>query len=72
MAKGQKYIVVDDYTLGLLQKIVDQGKASNLSNAIGKSAAAFIGVPYKSREERKMEQDLARVIELARLARKEE
>lgn len=71
MAKGQKYIIVDDYTLGLLQKIVDQGKAGDLSNAIGKSAAAFIGIPYKSRDERKMEQDLAHVQKLAKMTKKE-
>jgi len=72
VAKGQKYIIVDEYTVELLQEVVNQGKASDLSDAVGKSAANYLGIHYKSKEERKMEQDLARVHKLARMARGEE
>lgn len=72
MARGQKAVPIDEYTYGLLQQIVGQGKASNLADAILKSASAYLGIRYKSREERKMEQDLSTVLELGKKATKEE
>jgi len=63
---------VDDYTHELVQKIIKKGLASNSADAVNKALAKYLGVPYKSREERKMEQDLARIQELAKKATKEE
>jgi len=72
MSKGQKYIIIDGYANELLQEIIKQGKASNLPEAVEKSAAAYLGIRYKSKEERKLEQDLAHVQELGRMVEKEE
>ncbi len=72
MTKGQKYIIVDSYSHELLQEIIKQGKASDLVSAIGKSAAAYLGITYKSKEERRLEQEAAHVMELGRIVTKEE
>ncbi len=72
MAKRQRYIIIDNYTNGLLEEIVNQGRASNPADAVGKSAAAYLGIHYKSKEERKLEQDATRIQELGRRATKEE
>lgn len=71
MVKGQKYITIDEYTQGLLRQAVEQGKASDPTDAIRRSISKYLGVPYKSKEELKIEQDLAHVQELAKKARKE-
>ena len=68
MAKGHKYIVIDNYTSELLQEIVRQGKANDPSDAVGKSAAVYLGIRYKSREERKLERELAHVQKLGKRA----
>lgn len=72
MAKGQRYIIVDEYTEGLLQQIVSQGKASDLPKAVSMAAASYLGVPHKSKQERQMEQELAHIQQLAKMAGKEE
>lgn len=70
MAKDQKHIIIDGYTADLLQQIVDQGKAGNVSDAVGKSAASYLGIRYKSKEERKLEQERDRILELGKKATK--
>lgn len=72
MTKGQKFIIVDDYTHNLLQQIVDQKKAGSLADAIKKAASSYLGIRYKSKEELKLEQDLANVTELGKKVTKEE
>jgi len=72
MSKGNKYIVVDEYTVDLLQQVVNQGKASNLSEAVGKSAASYLGIRYKSKEERRLEQDAAHTMEMGRMVNNKE
>ncbi|GAI22262.1 unnamed protein product [marine sediment metagenome] len=72
MAKGQKHIIIDEYTYDLLQRAVNEGRGSNIDDAIRRSISKYLGIPYKSKRHIKIEQDLARVQELARLARKEE
>lgn len=72
MAKGQKYIIVDSYTNDLLQEIVNQGKASSPSEAVAKSVASYLGIRYKSRQERQMEEELSTVLELGKKVTKEE
>lgn len=61
MSKGQRYIIVDEYATALLQQIVDRGDATDLPEAVGISAATHLGIRYKSKQERKLEQDSARV-----------
>ena len=68
MSKGQRYIIVDEYAVGLLQQIVDQGKAGDLSDAVCKSAASYLLIRYKSKQERKLEQELAHIQELGKRA----
>lgn len=68
MAKGQKAVPVDEYTYKLLQRAVDEGKASNLADAILRAISAYLDVPYKSKKERKMEQDVLAVMELGEKA----
>ncbi|MBA7499338.1 hypothetical protein ES704_02078 [subsurface metagenome] len=65
-------IRVDDYTHKLVQEVIRKGLASNSADAVDKALASYLGIHYKSREERKMEQDLSRVQELAKKASKEE
>ena len=72
MAKDQKYIMVDTYTADLLEQVVSKGKAGNIAEAVGKSVADYLGVRYKSREERKLEQERDRILELGKKAAKEE
>jgi len=67
-----KPIRVDDYTHELIQRVINKGLASNSADAINKALAKYLGIRYKSREERKMEQDLAHVLELSKKASKEE
>lgn len=72
MAKGQKHIVIDEYTYNLLQRAVSDGRASSVDDAIRRSVSKYLGVPYKSKGHIKIEQDLARVQELAKKVTKEE
>jgi len=67
-----KPIRVDDYTHELIQMVINKGLASNSADAINKALAKYLGIRYKSREERKMEQDLDRIQELAKKASKED
>lgn len=67
-----KTIRVDDYTHELVQEIIKRGLAGNSTDAVNKALASYLGIPYKSRDERKMEQDLTEVIELGKKAIKEE
>lgn len=67
-----KPIRVDDYTYELVQEVIKKGLASNSADAINNALANYLGIHYKSREERRMEQDLARVQQLGKMARKEE
>ena len=66
MAKGQTHIVMDNYIADLLQQIVNQGKASNFPDVIGKLAAEYLGIHYKSKDERKLEQERDRILELGK------
>jgi len=72
MAKGQKHIVIEQYTYDLLQQAVNKGKASNIDDAVRRSVSKYLGISYKSKEHIKIEQDLDRIQELAKKATKEE
>lgn len=65
-------IRVDDYTHELVREVLRKGLAGNSTDAVDKALANYLGIHYKSREERKMEQDLAHIHELAKRAEKEE
>ena len=67
-----KVIRVDDYTYDLAKKVVQLGKASNFANAIDKALASYLDIPYKSRQERQLEETVAHLHELAKMAAKEE
>lgn len=71
MAKGQKAVPVDGYTYNLLQQAVDDGIADNLADAILHGISSYLGVTYKSRKERKLEQEAARIQQLATEAGKQ-
>lgn len=66
MAKGQKAVPIDEYIYNLLKQAVDEGRASNLADAIRRSISKYLDVPYKSKEELKAEQDLTRIQELGK------
>jgi len=72
MAKGQKAVPIDEYVYSLLQRIVDEGKAHNLADAIHKSVTSYLGIRYKSPQERKLEQERDRILELGKKATGEE
>ena len=72
MAKGQKAVPIDEHTYNLLQQAVNEGRASNLADAILHGISAYLGIRYKSPQERKMEQDLDYVQGLGKKAIKEE
>lgn len=67
-----KPIRVDDYTYELVQEVVKRGLASNFTDAVNKALANYLGIHYKPRQERKLEQDLSTVLELGKKATKEE
>lgn len=67
-----KPIRVDDYTYELVNEVIKRGLATNFADAINTALANLLGIPYKSREERKLERDLAMVMELSKRATKEE
>lgn len=67
-----KQIRVDDYTHELIQKVIKRGMAGNSTDAVNKALANYLGIRYKSREERKMEQNLTTVMELGKKATKKE
>jgi len=63
---------VDEYTYGLVERAVSEGKASSMVEAVGKAMSDLLGIPHKTVAELKLEKDLARVLELGKKATKEE
>jgi len=51
----RKVISVEDYTYELLQDIVAKRMASSISEAVKRSAANYLGIEPKSKEQVKLE-----------------
>ena len=60
---------IDEYTLSLLQKIIDRKLASTYIDAVKVAAASLLGERVKSREELKLEKDMAFVRSLGDMPR---
>ena len=54
----RKQVNIDEYTLSLLQKIIDRGLAGTYIDAVKVAAAFLLGERVKSKAELKLERDM--------------
>ena len=62
-SSGYKPVQVPEYVYNLLQKVVDERRALNLSDAINHAVSMYLGVPYKPMSQIRAEEDFTRQME---------